>query len=688
MTKLEAKLEANQELVHLSGKLGRTIHVSKTTNTDLAQSEWNSQHSPNFNTSVEQMSGDTPVGDKDITEDKAVGRQTDSSDSHVRAIKEQAAPVELGATSQSRYEQYHDDDEEEEELQDNSIYEQCQRDIVFDAPIIGDHEDNHDLAYCPRDPKHSLEILARDPASQPVLDLTESPLATGCSQSRNTVRSATSILAPTHESRVSKPKRPRRQRQPWNPNAAHHSDAKAPTTEDLCFILMSRVREQNESRKRVNFLEHETKNLRREKLQSDAEMQQAMNAHDALAQDYEILVQDLDTFRGKYYKLKKWALETNKDCEILQGQASGFRKVLHDLTEDRDQLRTQLHDVRSSSDSASEHLHNVRNGVREAKLVAEERLAGIAQLDAIVTKQDEQLRDERQKSKRYEMHIHHLESERGRQNRRIHDQQQALNVTLQAVCEKLVTLQNGSVEDNSEKSRMVASLTCVQAVLDNDLAKKSDVVSLKNDIVSTATSVNDVEHTISEKVQLAVDSLKNHLQQDVSSQTTMLLSAIQSDDGQLLEAKTQVARLEQKALQTEEMVNVLKEARTAADKNAASLQKMTEKLREDLSKEKVKAQEQINLANDRFNHTLAKYQSASSSLEKSKDERNEAQAKVNDLFTHLAEATGEQNRLRSELTKAEELIVELQQHEQEDIEKVCLMSLALHDRTNFTRWTA
>ena len=672
--------------------LASTVLSSIVVDTKLACRDPNECSSPEVDSIIDQLQGDTPGGNGNTVHGGAVMPQQRSCHTDSPAIQQQSNATEVPLPLHDHGEQFHGGNDA---LHDGNFCGHYDERNELDASTSLDQADQINVTPLPHDRQKGVQPRASSPIDQDVVDLTKSPAATEHAETKSYVdHSAMPSLAPIHESRVSKAQRRRRQRPDQNPQPHRHDDTVVvpqPSEEDLCFLLMSRAREHNEARRKLRFLEHENKRLRKEKYESDTELQQALDTRDDCSREYDLLNQNLDSFKEKYYKLKKWALETNKDCEILQEKASSLQRGLLDSAKDRNQLFAHLQDVKTSSSSASEQVEKLRDGLREVKLMAEERLASIDQLNIIITKQDDQLRSEQQISRKFELHIHHLEQERDRQNQRMHSEQQTLNESLKGVSEKLEALHNGRMEDNSEEGRIIASLNRVQAVIDNDLMTKADMVLLKGDLGSTATILIQIEQIIPEKLQAAMESLKNDLQRDVSTQATKLLSAVHSDNDQLVDAKADVARLEQKALYTGEMMNLLKEAKVAADENTASLQKVTDELTKQFGKDKAVAQTQINDFRDKFNNMLAKWQSACSSLETCKEERNEAQAEVNDVLNHLAEAIEEQNLLRSELNKAEELIIETQQqNEQERVERVRVMSHVLRPNlgANHRRWIA
>ncbi|EXJ54123.1 hypothetical protein A1O7_09460 [Cladophialophora yegresii CBS 114405] len=506
-----------------------------------------------------------------------------------------------------------------------------------------------------------------------------SPSTTGNTRTHYVLHSrAKADTAPIHDGRASKAPRRRQPRPVPNLPVNRHDNARGrqrPSEEDLLFLLMSRARENKEARTRTESLELENKHLRQEKLQSDAELRRAINAHDECIEEYDLLTQNLENFREKYYKLKKWALETNKDCQELQGKASAFEKAISDLTKDRDQLMEQLQDARSASTRASEQMASVHNGICEVRLMAEERLTTINYMDGLFRGQAENLSAERQRCNRLEQHIVHLEHERDKQNTLMHSEQEELEHTLRGLSDSLKVLRDSSMEDSLEKRRMLESLGHIRSILDTDVCKRSDVLSLKDTLETARTSLSMVEKSISQDLQATVAHLRNGLRGDISAHLDKVLSAIPSDTGQLNEVSAALARLEQKAGQIGLIVKLLQDARTTAEKEGSCLRGIADNLEKALDAERKAAQKTINDLTTNISEWRIKYQAARSEVERSKRERqaemDENQAELNDLLAFLSEASDEQNSLRSELSKAEDFFKAIQQqHEQDHYEAV------------------
>ncbi|KIW77396.1 hypothetical protein Z517_09842 [Fonsecaea pedrosoi CBS 271.37] len=476
-----------------------------------------------------------------------------------------------------------------------------------------------------------------------------------------------SDVSSTDETRVSKsPRTRRRSRTVSNRRDRRpHDDETAltqPSDEDMHFFLMYRAREkQNTFERLVEHLKHENQDLRELNEQTETKLRRTINERDECAEYSELLTQSLVAFKEKYCKLKRWALETNKDCEMLQQNASEFQRTLAGLTKDRDNLLTQLHEVRCSSDSASVHMENLRNGVGAAQAMAENSIATIKQLTAFATAQDDHLMSEKQRCRKLEAHILYLDQEKSKQNVRLQCQQLATNQTLQDISKQLGELQSERVEEDSATKCIMECLYRIGSVIDNNLLVKSDLVPLRKDCTSVSSSLTQLEQSLSEKVQSAIASLRHDLQHDISTQVSRLLSEVQSGNIELAEAKAEVARLEGKTGQAQQIIELLREAKHEAQKHEAELHNTNKGLRNNREAAIVQSEE----LRTSLRTVTTKWQTACSELEKCKQDKNETHAEVIDLTIRLNEAMAEHNCLRAELIAGESILSELQQQNEE-----------------------
>ncbi|OAG38179.1 hypothetical protein AYO21_07639 [Fonsecaea monophora] len=475
-----------------------------------------------------------------------------------------------------------------------------------------------------------------------------------------------SDVSSTDETRVSKSPRTCRSRTASNRRERRPRDDETaltqPSDEDMHFFLMYRAREkQNTFERLVEHLKHENQDLRELNEQTETKLRRTVNERDECAEYSELLSQSLIAFKEKYCKLKRWALETNKDCETLQQNASEFQRTLAGLTKDRDYLLTQLYEVRCSSDSASVQMESLRNGVGAAQAMAENSIATIKQLTAFATAQDDHLMSEKQRCRKLEAHILYLDQEKCKQRVSLQCQQLVTNQTLQDISKQLSELQSERVEEDSATDRIMERLYRIGSVVDNNLLVKSDLVPLREDCTSVSSSLTQLEESLSEKVQSAIASLKHDLQHDISTQVSRLLSEVQSGNIELAEAKAEVARLEGKTGQTQQIIELLREAKHEAQKHEAELHNTNKGLRNNREAAIVQSEE----LRTSLRTVTTKWQTACSELEKCKQDKNEIHADVIDLTIRLNEAMTEHNCLRAELIAGESILSELQQQNEE-----------------------
>lgn len=481
---------------------------------------------------------------------------------------------------------------------------------------------------------------------------------------------------PIHDSRVSKVARrglARSSPRPPNDPSREFINSKQPSEEDLLYLLMSRARQRSSEIKKLEYLEEQNAELRHQKEISDAELQQAIITQADCANQKEMLNQNLHKFKEKYYKLKKWALEANSDCELLERKAYSFQTSITDLTNDRNELVSLLRDAQASVEKTSNQIHNIRQGVgavkTEVKTQAEGIVSTISHLQDLLHIQSEHLRDEKHNCKKLELHIVHMQHERNRRDSKFHAEQRLLNETLKELSENFATLQAGNMEKDSEKFRMLECLAQCQSLLGKDLATKSDVDALKEDLASTTSSINILKSSVPETVQTAIGSLKDDLQHDTSAQAIKLLSAVQSDKSELIKAKEELARLEQKAEQTKAVMDLIQGAKETAQDRENELRRMNENLINALGDNKSNAQKQTTNLENTISSLLTKWQSACAQLAECAKQKAESQDEIIDLSIQLAEAEQEHACLQAGIKKADEHLGDLKreiEHQNKD----------------------
>ena len=673
------------------------IHSFSLACTDILTRDLVSLPKAGADLSMDRLFSDTSRDNEQTDDDETLALRQESLVPHLEHVEGQQTPPKTDDIS------HHGDHvHENNNSPDTEVHGYTDPHDSHDIPMsktVELHHDHPSFADNFRHIQRSQHQLADSNGS--VVDLTESSCAPEiASKSRTDRHLAMAGTRPIHDDRVSKRARIRRQlpvedshfRQQGNTNTTRQ-----PSEEDLLFLLMSRARQNSDTRKKLDRLEQETDSLRQQKAHTELELQQALHARDEFAQNCNVLSQHLDSFKEKYHKLKKWALEANKDCQELQEKASSFQTALSDLTKDRDQLNTQLQDVQSSSNSASHQMENVRKGVREMKVMTEEQQDSITQLSTIKAVQDDQLRAESQRLRKLETHIAHLVMERDMQNVRLHSQQKDLNHTLQTMSSKLDNIQHGRSEDALETAHIIESLNRIRAGIENDLSKNSDIMSLKENIGHTNTSIGKLEESVSDVLSKSIATLKDDLQKEVSVHAQKLVSTLPTDKGEVAEAKVALARLEQKADKIQEVIKSLRDAKGNAEKNLPSLKDMADNLTKVVGPEREAAQKRISDLSTSVSEWRTKWQAVCSQLEKCKQDREEErtenriqldnyrqerkeeederkaqhESEITDLLGLLCEAAKEENCLRSELSKAEDLLNEVRrQNEQQHIEIV------------------
>ncbi|KAG9772591.1 hypothetical protein KCU88_g6102, partial [Aureobasidium melanogenum] len=434
-----------------------------------------------------------------------------------------------------------------------------------------------------------------------------------------------------------------------------------PSEEDLLYILMARARESSRAMNRLAFLEEQNQQLAREQEIKDQALEQAVAAQSESAQRQDILAQALEKFKEKYYKLKKWALEANKDCEILQTKALKFKESLGNVIKDRDEILAQLRDARSTSEAASIRIEDIRSEFRELTAVAQTNFSTIERMDGILMAKEDHLRSEKQRCRKLETHIVFLEHERNKRDARLQIQAKSLEETVQGFSDRVGALANRKANDDMEKSRLMECQTMFQGLLDRSMCTNSAMDGLKDTLNSMKDLFNAHTTTNSESLQSAVEALKHQLQQDISKQAAKLSLEVQSGNKEVVQARAEIARLQQKSEQVDGILEHLWHDKTAAEDREQFLQNTTSRLMEHLGGTKEAMQKQSDELRSELSTLVTKWECACSQLAEGKRKMAEMEKELECAKLELAESDRGRKLLEEELEKLRDEMADAQQ---------------------------
>lgn len=441
-----------------------------------------------------------------------------------------------------------------------------------------------------------------------------------------------------HDSRISKAPRSRRTR----PVQCQQSGAgvgqmslQRPSEEDLLFLLMSRARETNRSMQKLQHLEAQNVALREQKAASDAELEQAVVAQIQNAEQLGSMNNCLQKFKEKYYKLKKWAFEANQDCETLQQQASGFQRSLSTLKKERDDIALQLTDIQSSYGSARDHLEILHLEIQGLKSETQTSTSTMNKMDGILMAQGNHLKSERQRCRKLEAHIAHLEHERNKQDTRLNNQHQQFNESLEKLSEDIGALQRDKSEDTFRGTRAVEFLSRCLSLLENESVTKSDFAALKEGFGSTTDSLNNVKDAIAMELQDQLHNLRHELQSKALEEAENLFSVLRSENNNLTAAKAEIAVLERVNEHNKENLHFLNSQQKLAVDREKNVQNTIQSLDGGHREKMLKHVSDLETI---ISSLTIRWQSANSQLANCEREKNECQDEIMDLRVGLSAA--------------------------------------------------
>ncbi|KAL2421551.1 hypothetical protein ABEF95_005153 [Exophiala dermatitidis] len=434
-----------------------------------------------------------------------------------------------------------------------------------------------------------------------------------------------------------------------------------PSEEDLLYILMARARESSRAMNRLAFLEEQNQQLAREQEIKDQALEQAVAAQSESAQQQDFLARALEKFKEKYYKLKKWALEANKDCEILQTKALKFEESLGNVIKERDEVLAQLRDARSTSAAASSRIEDIRSEFPELTAVAQTNFSTIERMDGILLAREDHLRSEKQRCRKLETHIVLLEHERNKRDARLQIQAKSLKETVQGFSDRVGALANRKANDDMEKSRLMECQTMFQGLLDRSVCTNSAMDGFKDTLNSMKDLFDAHTTTNSESLQSAVEALKHQLQQDISKQGAKLSLEVQSGNKEVVQARAEIARLQQKSEQVDGILEHLRHDKTAAEDREQFLQTTTSRLMEHLGGTKEAMQKQSVELRGELSALVTKWESACSQLAEGKRHMAETEKELERAKLELGESGKSRKLLEEELDKLRDEMADAQQ---------------------------
>jgi hypothetical protein len=486
-------------------------------------------------------------------------------------------------------------------------------------------------------------------------------------------------------------------------------DPQAPSEEDLLFFLMSRARENKDVRQRMAFLEQENRHLRKIQNASQIELQQAKCGETESIRRSNRLRQHLEDFKKKYYKLKQWALETNKDCEELQEKAARFRESVSAATEDKAELVAQVEAAKSATAEAVAQMVQIRGKIQGLK--DEHRTQHVEQLQQLAAQNENKAAELDQLCGKLDAHISHSETT-SVQSETLAKGQEEVKQALQDMTEKLGALRDCSKETRLDRMHVSDSLGRIQKILENDLSTTSDIQSLERRMDATNTSVDKLGISISSALSEAITNFKQGTQNDVASYAQQLLYAAQAQNGQLIGVGEILSQLQTKADEGEKTLKALQELMEPTQEISPSLAQIKISLQEAFEAQKNLTEREIKdiiaqLSDAKSRSTIAEadLQQVRRQLEEKQDELNKSvrecrtereertqklaglQTENDALRVHLGEASQERDHARSQLRRAEDTYQEkCNRLEREHNELVSFHELSPRYDADLIRW--
>ncbi|KIV91953.1 hypothetical protein PV10_06439 [Exophiala mesophila] len=384
------------------------------------------------------------------------------------------------------------------------------------------------------------------------------------------------------DSRVSKRSRQQRfpKTQPSHTNTGAFACAPPPSEEDLLYLLMARARENHQ--KNTTFLELQESYavLHAENKELQTELHQASQAYIASDEKQKTISEHLECFKQKYYKLKKWAIEANADCLALQTQSNHLNRSIAEISQDKDTLKTDIKQLQHSQEHASCQMTGLRSSIVDIKTLAQESLEQSWKNEGLIMAKTEQLRREQARSEKLEGYISQMERHKRSYDNRYQQDNQRVSGHLKMISEAVTMLKDSCHSSKTEHVKLMNSLARCEASLTQELASKSDLSHLQDQLVDLIKSVEDSPLILSAALHSRFDSLEQSLDATSSRLTSAQQCHAADVDNHLKqqasEATTSIDILKQVLTQT--IGNKRSIKRLATDRTQEQLKNLTEQL--------------------------------------------------------------------------------------------------------------
>lgn len=443
------------------------------------------------------------------------------------------------------------------------------------------------------------------------------------------------------------------------PRDASHSNG-IPTEEDLLYLLMSRTRDTAKSLRKLEALERQNYQLREEKLVSEAKLEEAEGNHRELLIKQDMMDRRLEAFKEKYYKLKTWALEANKDCELLQNKSIDLRNAVSELSKERDDLRTSLQSLTEGHSTHVYHMDTMHGLIRDVKQSAADQSAIVNRQNGLLQANKENLRKEQARCDRLEAHIAQIERHKTRQDQRFHDQRNDQNKFLQEVyneLKKMAAQQTGSRSDSKE---ILDSVRACQSLVQDQPTFISELSQIKDHFEGITQLINLRSKSALEILKGEIDNLRKAIELQSTADSQQHLQAVQECNIQLIKAKEQVAQLLQANEQSMTITNLLRDGKEAAESREADLKASTERLIETITEDRGSKKEHLDQLRSVNEALLAKFQAASSEAAEYKGQIDEKARQIKLLVVQLEDLQKEKGNIveRHQISLQERLLQE------------------------------
>ncbi|KAJ9658879.1 hypothetical protein H2198_003449 [Neophaeococcomyces mojaviensis] len=421
-----------------------------------------------------------------------------------------------------------------------------------------------------------------------------------------------------------------------------------PSEEDLVMLLVQQNRTRHrahvELQKRHQTLRQHSSRLLEENGRFRQQLTDTTNKWHATVQDHHVLRADLQAFKHKYSKLKKWALEMHEEYEGLRDCGDKVNDEISAIKSEIVGDAKNRNDLLAKCQSITSVFETIKKSVNESRASTLELNTTRQQLGAVQAR----LQEEKLQNKSYTTYIQRLEKSQQDLNNRLYQKQEQMHQDLASISNVV-----GEYKDGSLDVYLARVLEILESVQKQGVLKLTDLEIIKTTCATNIQTFTAVE----EKLANTSDQQLDHHKAQMSILTALkdIMDGLRSklDQVEVLQDSNQT--LSERVHQAEVVSKLANREKTVAQLFASGLLEAHKQIINNRPStqpnEQMNKIEHLRSMNNELHINL---QQKSSEITTLRAEMNNLERKAEDLSSELAEKQAQNRSLQAELDSVQQ----------------------------------